>query len=222
MSKKALFWAGFLFEAGFFAAALLLAKLFRIDLFDGWSTAPSALLQVAAGTAFLLILYVLLSRSQAKPCRDLRRITAFFVRTFFTSPTRPDAISPSQPWRRRLESAAVVAKMFLLAAAAGIGEEALFRGFLQTGALVLGERAGLTEPAAVFAALTGVSLLFGAVHALTPFYFLLAAGMGAFFGILFLRTGNLFVPAAIHFLYDFCVLLDVSRRMKIRRENHKH
>lgn len=222
MSKKALFWAGFLFEAGFFAAALLLARLFRIDLFADWSTDPSALLQVAAGTAFLLILYVLLNRSQAKACRDLRRITTFFVRMFFVSPKRPDVISPSQSWRRRLESAVVPAKMFLLAAAAGLGEEAFFRGFLQTGALTLGERAGLTEPAAAIAAIAGVSLLFGAVHALTPFYFLLAAGMGAFFGILFLRTENLFVPAAIHFLYDFCVLLDVARKIKTRHINHNH
>lgn len=82
-------------------------------------------------------------------------------------------------------------EVLLLAAAAGIGEEVLFRGVLQNDALL-----GLYLS----------SLLFGVLHALTPAYFLLAGIMGLYLGWLLIVTGNLLVPIIVHWLYDAAAL----------------
>jgi membrane protease YdiL (CAAX protease family) len=81
--------------------------------------------------------------------------------------------------------------------AAGIGEEILFRGFLQ-GWLetILGPHGGLIA----------ASLLFGAAHPITPGYAAIATLMGAYLGALWLATGNLLVPIVTHAVYDLIVL----------------
>jgi membrane protease YdiL (CAAX protease family) len=90
-------------------------------------------------------------------------------------------------------------EIIILAAAAGIGEEVLFRGVLQ----------GL-------AGIWITSLVFGALHALTPAYFILATGIGLYLGFLQDHTGNLLVPITVHWLYD-CVAL-VLLRKELRRD----
>jgi membrane protease YdiL (CAAX protease family) len=85
----------------------------------------------------------------------------------------------------------------LLAGAAGIGEEVLFRGVLQQ--------------------LWGVvitSVAFGLLHALTPMYFLLATAMGGYLGWLLLATDNLLVPIAVHWIYDAIALLLLQREFQ--------
>jgi len=86
-----------------------------------------------------------------------------------------------------------------LGAAAGIGEEMLFRGVLQ---FELGSRLG-SEVLAV--GLT--SVVFGALHAVTPLYAGLAALASVYFGWLYLATGNLVVPIITHAFYDWAALL---------------
>ena len=86
-----------------------------------------------------------------------------------------------------------------LGAAAGIGEEMLFRGVLQ---FELGSRLG-SEVIAV--GLT--SIVFGALHAVTPLYAGLAALASVYFGWLYLATGNLMVPIVTHAFYDWAALL---------------
>lgn len=86
-----------------------------------------------------------------------------------------------------------------LGAAAGIGEEMLFRGVLQ---FELGSRLG-SEVIAV--GLT--SIVFGALHAVTPLYAGLAALASVYFGWLYLVTGNLVVPIVTHAFYDWAALL---------------
>ncbi len=85
----------------------------------------------------------------------------------------------------------------LIAILAGLGEETLFRGVIQSGV------AGLlgTVPAIV---VTGV--LFGLCHAITPLYALFAALIGIYLGSVYAATGELLAPVLIHALYDFIVL----------------
>jgi uncharacterized protein len=93
--------------------------------------------------------------------------------------------------------------MALLAAialgmAAGVGEEMLFRGVLQ---FELGRRFGNV------AAVTVASVIFGALHAVTPMYAFLATLASIYFGWLYLMSGNLAVPIITHAVYDFGALL---------------
>jgi membrane protease YdiL (CAAX protease family) len=88
-------------------------------------------------------------------------------------------------------------QLAVLAAGAGIGEEALFRGWLQPAL------ADATSPAL---GLVLASLLFGLAHALTALYAVLATLIGLYLGLLDLATGNLLVPILVHSVYDFIAL----------------
>ncbi len=95
-------------------------------------------------------------------------------------------------------------ELALVAVLAGIGEEAFFRGVLQT--WLDGRFSG-----AVAIALAGA--VFGAAHWLTTSYAILAALVGIYLGWLFLGSGNLLVPIVTHALYDFvalCILVRVK------------
>ena len=87
----------------------------------------------------------------------------------------------------------------LLGLAAGFGEEMLFRGILQY------ELLSRTTSSAL--AVGASSLLFGALHAVTPLYAALATLASVYFGALYLSTGNLAVPILCHALYDVGALL---------------
>ena len=90
--------------------------------------------------------------------------------------------------------------LVLLSVAAGVGEEVLFRGVLQT---VLGAH-GLWVS----------SLLFGVLHALTFTYFVLAGLIGLYCGWLFQVTGNLLAPVLVHALYDIVALWRLQKRFR--------
>jgi len=85
-----------------------------------------------------------------------------------------------------------------LGAAAGIGEEMLFRGVLQE---ALATRFG--DSLAVISS----SIIFGLLHAVTPLYAALASLASFFFGFLYLQSSNLAVPIICHGLYDVGALL---------------
>ena len=90
--------------------------------------------------------------------------------------------------------------------AAGVAEEALFRGVAQTalaGALGQGT------------ALAATSALFGLAHPVSALYMLFVGALGAYLGGLFIATGNLLVPIVVHAAYDFVglkLLLRASSR----------
>jgi membrane protease YdiL (CAAX protease family) len=87
-----------------------------------------------------------------------------------------------------------------LGGAAGLGEELLFRGVLQ---YELIHRFHSSDVVAL-----GVSgVIFGALHAVTPLYALLAAIASVYFGWLYLLTDNLAVPIVTHAFYDLIALL---------------
>mmetsp|Transcript_7893 Transcript_7893/g.16384 ORF Transcript_7893/g.16384 Transcript_7893/m.16384 type:complete len:106 (+) Transcript_7893:1-318(+) len=75
----------------------------------------------------------------------------------------------------------------------------LFRGVMQF------ELGGWLGSDVVAVGLT--SLVFGALHAVTPLYAGLAALASVYFGWLYLATGNLMVPIVTHAFYDWAALL---------------
>lgn len=85
-----------------------------------------------------------------------------------------------------------------LGTAAGWGEEMLFRGVLQ---FELSERLGDAV------ALGSSAVVFGALHAVTPLYAILAGLASLYFGELYIQYHNLAVPIVCHGLYDVGALM---------------
>jgi membrane protease YdiL (CAAX protease family) len=98
-------------------------------------------------------------------------------------------------------------QLALIAAAAGLGEEALFRGSLLL----------LADPMGVPAALVATSVVFGLVHLVTPAYAAVAGAIGFYLGWLALWSGGLWLPAAAHALYDFVALSALVHPQSPRR-----
>lgn len=85
-----------------------------------------------------------------------------------------------------------------LGLAAGWGEELLFRGILQT---------ALMERFGDVVALSCTAVIFGALHAVTPLYAILASIASGYFGTLYIQSDNLAVPIICHTFYDVAALL---------------
>ncbi len=90
----------------------------------------------------------------------------------------------------------------LLSLLAGAGEELLFRGVMQ---------ASLADYPAILAILLP-NVLFGALHARTLSYALIAGVVGTYLGWLAFVTESLAVPILAHAAYDFAAL-EAARRM---------
>lgn len=88
-------------------------------------------------------------------------------------------------------------ELALVALAAGVGEEALFRGAIQ---------AGLGRLATPLIGLVLASVLFGLAHFITRTYAILAAVIGLYLGLLMIVTDNILVPMVVHATYDFVAL----------------
>jgi membrane protease YdiL (CAAX protease family) len=85
-----------------------------------------------------------------------------------------------------------------LGCVAGFGEEMLFRGVLQ---FELSSRIGQGLAIGIS------SVIFGALHAVTPLYAFLASLASVYFGATYLYSGNLAVPIVAHTFYDLVALL---------------
>ena len=86
-----------------------------------------------------------------------------------------------------------------LGVAAGVGEELLFRGVVQSKLI------GLLNDDTL--ALTISSVIFGVLHAVTPLYAGLATIAGFYFGWIYnISDGNLLVPMVTHAVYDIAAL----------------
>jgi len=95
----------------------------------------------------------------------------------------------------------------VISLAAGTGEEALFRGIIQT---------SLGNHTHAIVAICLTSVAFGLAHAISVEYFVLATMVGIFLGWLWYATGNLLVPMTTHGVYDFVILLILTRRRSDR------
>lgn len=97
-------------------------------------------------------------------------------------------------------------QLALVALAAGIGEEVLFRGLVQRG---LADWIGPPWGSAV--GLSAAALLFGVCHWLNMTYAFLAVGAGVYLGLLLELTGSLWTPLVAHAVYDFAALIILLR-----------
>ncbi len=95
-----------------------------------------------------------------------------------------------------------IADFAIISIVAGIGEEMLFRGVIQT--LLVGW-------SGMAAGLGVASLLFGLAHIITPTYAVLATLIGGYLGWIFWRGDNLLTPIVVHSVYDFAALVYLTR-----------
>ena len=140
----------------------------------------------------MLLLLLFLTRSEWRPIAELRRQVEPLVSELFRNVS----------WLG----------LAVVAIAAGVGEEVLFRGALQP----LAER--WWGPVA---GLIVVSVLFGALHAASPMYFVLATIVGFYLGWLAQHFDDLTAPIFVHAVYDFAALV-VLTTAGIGRLNAEH
>jgi membrane protease YdiL (CAAX protease family) len=166
--------------------ALAIAGFFRIPLRDQIvsSTIPFQirLMRGVLVTLPMLAVFWWLVHSSRATLRQLREQVEWLIGEMFPSSS--------------------VGQFALIAVLAGVGEELLFRGALQT---LFGR---WTTPVA---GLVIASILFGLAHALSKLYFVFATVIGLCFGWLVLAYDDLVAPIVAHSLYDFLALVYLSR-----------
>ncbi len=99
-------------------------------------------------------------------------------------------------------------RIVLMAMFAGIFEEVLFRGALQS---------ALVKISPLLVAILVSNLIFGAVHWRTSLYALIASVIGVWMGVLFALTNNLITPILTHAVYDLIALWVTARAIDARR-----
>jgi membrane protease YdiL (CAAX protease family) len=166
--------------------ALLIGRLFHHHPLATWTLDPRGVLLSAAATVPPVAALVAILRSARPAWRDL-------VRT--VERAAGDLIAPLSPWQ-----------VVLLSALAGLGEEAMFRGLLQS---------GLASLVGMPVALVLASLAFGGAHLVTASYAVVATVMGLYLGWLFALTDNVAVPALVHGLYDAAAIAILRRRLSL-------
>lgn len=174
------------FECGLGLLAAVLAWWFEVPMASRLQLSWAAMIRGVLATLPMLAALVWLMRSRWTPISELRNRVAPLLAELFHGATWPE--------------------LALVAAAAGAGEELLFRGALQPLAVGwFGATAGVIA----------VSLLFGVLHALTPTYFALATIVGVYLGWLTFAYADLTAPVFAHIAYDFValrVLLSKARK----------
>ncbi|MBI4489103.1 MAG: CPBP family intramembrane metalloprotease [Deltaproteobacteria bacterium] len=95
---------------------------------------------------------------------------------------------------------------------AGLGEEGLFRGVIQT---------ALADGLGPWGALVVTSVLFGLGHLITPTYAVLAGLIGLYLGGLLMAYGNLLAVVVAHALYDFLALIYLIGRQKQQAKGNR-
>ena len=174
-------------EGGLALAAVVTAWIFRVTLRDLFpSTGADLIAAIVRGllaTLPMLVIFLVLVNSNWPMMRQLRDQVQWLI----------DEMFPSRS----------IAQFATVAVLAGVGEELLFRGSIQS---VLGD---WTTPVI---GLVITSLLFGLAHALSKLYFLFAVAVGAFLGWMTLKYNDLVAPMVAHGVYDFVALVYLSRR----------
>ena len=184
-SRGQTFALAMLVESGLGFLGLLVAWLGSIPLIPRLVFEREALTRGIVATVPMIALLLLLTFANWRPLVEFRRQVEAFVKEIFPS---------SSPW-----------ELALVSLAAGFGEELLFRGALQP--LV----SHWTSPAI---GLIAVSLLFGAMHAVSKAYFILAALVGLYLGWLAMSFDDLVAPITAHALYDFVALMVMQHRVR--------
>jgi uncharacterized protein len=182
-------------EGSLAIGALVLAWLFDVSLRDQFAPLGTPLIAAIArglvATVPMLLVFWWLVTSKSPMLGQLRDQVEWLVHEMF--PT------------------ASVLQFAMIATLAGVGEELLFRGALQT---------KLAEWTSPITGLLLTSLLFGLAHALSKLYFVFAIAVGAFLGWLALEYHDLVAPMVAHALYDFVALVYLSKNALKREQSH--
>jgi membrane protease YdiL (CAAX protease family) len=183
-------------EGGLLLIALGLAWLFHVTLRDMFPPVGpplmNAIVRGLLATLPMLAIFLLLVNSNWPMMRQLREQVQWLI----------DEMFPSRS----------ISQFAMVAVLAGVGEELLFRGAMQS---ILGN---WTTPVI---GLVITSLLFGLAHALSKLYFVFAVAVGAFLGWMTLKYNDLVAPMVAHAVYDFLALVYLSRRKARLADNSK-
>lgn len=190
-----------LFEGGLALAAVVLYAVWGGSL-GPWTPATAAayglaLLHGTLATVPLLILLFLLERYPVGPLRELEQLTDSLLVPLFAR---------ASWWQ-----------LALVALAAGVGEELLFRGWVQS-SLTPWLAGGMPAASAAWTAACCAAVLFGACHWVSATHAVLAAGVGLYLGGLLIVSQHLVAPITAHALYDFLALVYLVRWPGRRRE----
>ncbi len=172
------FWVGCAVESALLIVALVLAWLFAQPLFSDLHWSLNDLFLGLAASAPLFALFWWMLRSALSPLARIRRLLVAGLRPYFVE------------W-----SWVQLASISILA---GICEEVLFRSVIQ---------GTISTNSGPLIALIVASALFGLAHMVTLAYAIIAAGIGAYLGVLWLLGGNLLIPITAHAAYDFIALV---------------
>ena len=171
------------FEGGLMVIAILLSLLLDLPFLDWIRPTVSAAFWGVLFTAPLLLGLWASRRSRWPPLANLfEEIEETVVPLFATTS---------------------VAGLAVISVLAGVGEEALFRGVLQS---------VLAGPLGTVVALLVTSTVFGLVHYVTRTYAVMAGAIGLYLGVLALVFDSLVVPMIVHALYDFLALVALTKR----------
>jgi uncharacterized protein len=185
-----------LFEGGLGAAALALAWITQLPLGPwpgegpGWLSLDSSVFWGIGwgllGTIPLLTLLLAVERAPIRAIRELAELVRHHL----------GPLLEQAPWWQ----------LGLLALLAGVGEELLFRGWLQhgVGGWLFGSPDG-------WASILMAGVAFGVCHAVTRTYAIVAGLVGVYLGWLQSVSGHLLAPIVAHGTYDFIALLYLLR-----------
>ncbi|MFQ5563088.1 MAG: lysostaphin resistance A-like protein [Parvularculaceae bacterium] len=179
-------------SAGAFVAALILGALLQAQPLSQIGFSQEAIFAGAVATLPPLLFNYWFSKTANRFFARLRRaqLDLFSGLGFTLTPSR----------------------ILLLAIGAGVGEEFLFRGVLQT---------WIDGFAPVWAAIIAPNILFAILHAHNAFYAVAAGFIGVYFGVVFYLTGDLTAPVLTHMLYDLAALEMTRRAMLTYRSQNK-
>jgi membrane protease YdiL (CAAX protease family) len=190
LPREQFVWLALCFEGALFLVAAVLAWGFELPLRNQahwiWSHALWGLLATLPPLAAMWWL----QHSRLPPLKRLREAVDALVMPLFAQCNWLDFL--------------------LISLMAGLGEEALFRGVIQS---------PLTTYLPPWVAIALGAILFGLVHWITFSYAVFAAILGAYLGWLFWHFENLLVPMIVHALYDFAALVYLTYNVSPKTEN---
>ncbi len=182
VSKRRVVWSVVAFESGLGVVALVLALLWNVPLREQLEGGAATIIVGLVASLPMLLVMMMVAALPWGPVRELVERVRELLVPLFASCTRRD--------------------LAVVALAAGVGEELLFRGVLQ---------AAITAQAGPVVGVLVASILFAAGHALTRTYAVLAGLISVYLGVLFLRSGGVIAPIVAHACYDYIALLLLIR-----------
>lgn len=172
------FWLGCVTELALLGVAWLVAWLLNWPLAGALGWNPGAVPWGIAAALPMFALFCWGLRSSQPRLASIRRFLEHVVRPVFGSWSIP--------------------QLAIISILAGICEEALFRGLIQS---------WLTPLVGPWVAIAIASVAFGFAHPINRAYIIAATVTGIYLGLLFWMTGDLLAPIVAHAVYDFLALI---------------